>query len=130
MYIDDYLPINKEFEGESATMYLDTEDNVTVARGLLLATALAASVLPFLDAQEFYNDFNDYTLNVTVPKNYIVWATGTLQNPKQVLQPEYAKRLEKSFTSDSRTASRTRTSFFTKLPRPSRAFSRTPGFVS
>ena len=57
--------------------------------------------LPFLDAQEFYNDFNDYTLNVTVPKDYIVWATGTLQNPKQVLQPEYAKRLEKSFTSDS-----------------------------
>ncbi|TWI94364.1 hypothetical protein JN11_04755 [Mucilaginibacter frigoritolerans] len=57
--------------------------------------------LPFLDAQEFYNDFNDYTLNVTVPKNYLVWATGTLQNPKQVLQPEYAKRLEKSFTSDS-----------------------------
>ncbi|MDP9080064.1 MAG: M1 family metallopeptidase [Bacteroidota bacterium] len=57
--------------------------------------------LPFLDAQEFYNDFNDYTLNVTVPKNYIVWATGTLQNPKKVLQPEYAKRLEKSFTSDS-----------------------------
>ena len=57
--------------------------------------------LPFLDAQEFYNDFNDYTLNVTVPENYIVWATGTLQNPKKVLQPEYAKRLEKSFTSDS-----------------------------
>lgn len=57
--------------------------------------------LPFLDAQEFYNDFNDYTLNVTVPKNYIVWATGTLQNAKQVLQPEYLKRLEKSFISDS-----------------------------
>ncbi len=57
--------------------------------------------LPFLDAQEFYNDFNDYTLNVTVPKNYLVWSTGTLQNPNQVLQPEYAKRLEKSFTSDS-----------------------------
>lgn len=57
--------------------------------------------LPFLDAQEFYNDFNDYTLNVTAPKNYIVWATGTLQNPNRVLQPEYAKRLEQSFTSDS-----------------------------
>jgi hypothetical protein len=57
--------------------------------------------LPFLDAQEFYNDFNDYTLNVTAPKNYIVWATGTLQNPDQVLQPEYAKRLQQSFTSDS-----------------------------
>lgn len=55
----------------------------------------------FIDALEFYNDFNDYTLNVTVPKNYVVWATGTLQNPKQVLQPEYAARLEKSMTSDS-----------------------------
>ena len=58
-------------------------------------------MLPFLDAQEFYNDFNDYKLSVTAPKNYIVWATGTLQNPNQVLQPEYAKRLERSFTSDS-----------------------------
>ncbi len=57
--------------------------------------------LEFLDAQEFYNDFNDYTLKVTVPKNYIVWATGTLQNPNQVLQPEYAARLATSMTSDS-----------------------------
>ncbi|QEM02413.1 M1 family metallopeptidase [Mucilaginibacter rubeus] len=57
--------------------------------------------LPFLDAQEFYNDFNDYTLHVAAPKNYVVWATGTLQNPDEVLQPEYAKRLKASFTSDS-----------------------------
>ncbi len=57
--------------------------------------------LPFLDAQEFYNDFNDYTLQVKAPKNYIVWATGTLQNPNQVLQPEYARRLQTSMTSDS-----------------------------
>jgi hypothetical protein len=55
----------------------------------------------FTDAQEFYNDFNDYTLNVTVPKNYIVWATGTLQNPTKVLQKEYADRLQKSMNSDS-----------------------------
>lgn len=57
--------------------------------------------LPFLDAQEFYNDFNDYTLQVKAPKNYIVWSTGTLQNPNQVLQPEYAKRLQASMISDS-----------------------------
>lgn len=57
--------------------------------------------LEFLDAQEFYNDFNNYTLNIKVPKNFIVWATGTLQNPNQVLQPEYADRLQKSMTSDS-----------------------------
>jgi len=57
--------------------------------------------IDFNDALEFYNDFNDYTLNVTVPKNFVVWATGTLQNPGKVLQPEYAERLQKSFTSDS-----------------------------
>jgi hypothetical protein len=56
--------------------------------------------LPFVDSKEFYNDFNDYTLRVQAPANYIVWATGTLQNPKQVLQPAVAKRLAKSMTSD------------------------------
>ena len=56
--------------------------------------------LPFLDSKEFYNDFNDYTLRVQVPANYLVWATGTLQNPRQVLQPAFAKKLEKSMTSD------------------------------
>ena len=57
--------------------------------------------LPFLDSKEFYNDFNDYTLRVQAPANYIVWATGTLQNPTQVLQPTYAKRLAQSLTSDA-----------------------------
>jgi len=57
--------------------------------------------LEFNDRQEFYNDFNNYTLSVTVPKNFIVWATGTLQNPSQVLQPKYIKRMNQSMTSDS-----------------------------
>ena len=57
--------------------------------------------LEFNDRQEFYNDFNNYTLSVTVPKNYVVWATGTLQNPAQVLQPEFAGRLQRSLLSDS-----------------------------
>ena len=55
----------------------------------------------FTDQQEFYNDFNDYTLNVTVPKNYVVWATGTLQNPDAVLQPAYARKLAASMSTDS-----------------------------
>ncbi len=54
----------------------------------------------FTDSQEFYNDFNDYTFEVTVPKNYIVWATGDLLNPEDVLQKQYAERLKKSMTSD------------------------------
>ena len=57
--------------------------------------------LNFVDSKEFYNDFNDYTLRVQVPANYLVWATGTLQNPKQVLQPAAAKLLAKSLTSDA-----------------------------
>ena len=54
----------------------------------------------FTDAQEFYNDFNDYTLKVTVPKNYIVWSTGTLQNPNAVLQPTYVDKLNTSMKTD------------------------------
>lgn len=56
--------------------------------------------LDFTGYQEFYNDFNDYTFSVTVPKNFVVWATGVLQNPKEVLRPKYAKRLRLSHTSD------------------------------
>jgi hypothetical protein len=53
------------------------------------------------DALEFYNDFNDYVLNVKVPKNYIVWATGDLKNAVDVLQPTYAKRLNESMKTDN-----------------------------
>jgi len=56
--------------------------------------------MPFAGSQEFYNNFNDYTFQVTVPKNYIVWATGDLLNPREVLQKKYADLLEKSMTSD------------------------------
>ncbi len=55
----------------------------------------------FTDQQEFYSDFNDYTLSVSVPQNYVVWATGILQNPDAVLQPGYAKRLQESMMTDS-----------------------------
>lgn len=57
-------------------------------------------MMTFTDSQEFYNDFNDYEFEVTVPKNFIVWATGDLLNPEDVLQNEYAERLKKSMTSD------------------------------
>jgi hypothetical protein len=56
--------------------------------------------LDFTGYQEFYNDFNNYTLRVRVPKNFIVWATGTLENPDEVLQPKFAQRLKESMTSD------------------------------
>lgn len=54
----------------------------------------------FTEGLEFYNDFNDYTFEVNAPKNYIVWATGDLLNPDEVLQPEYAARFKKSLVTD------------------------------
>ena len=56
---------------------------------------------PHTGSLEFYNDFNDYSLSVTVPGDFIVWATGMLQNPAEVLQPEITDRLQRSLTSDS-----------------------------
>jgi hypothetical protein len=54
----------------------------------------------FNDALEFYNDFNDYNVQVQVPKNYIVWGTGTLLNPDAVLQPFFASKFKQSLTTD------------------------------
>jgi peptidase M1-like protein len=58
-------------------------------------------MIPHSDRQEFYNDFNDYTLSVTAPKNFVVWATGDFLNPDDVLQPEIVQRLKTSYISDS-----------------------------
>ena len=54
----------------------------------------------FTDAQEFYNDFNDYNVSITVPKNFLVWGTGDLQNASDLLQPAFLSKFNKSFTSD------------------------------
>ncbi|MFI5133446.1 MAG: M1 family metallopeptidase [Chitinophagales bacterium] len=54
----------------------------------------------FVDSKEFYSDFNDYTVTVNVPKNYIVWGTGTLQKPETLLQPTFLRRFNQSLTSD------------------------------
>jgi hypothetical protein len=56
--------------------------------------------MDFTDVQEFYNDFNDYILQVKVPKNFVVWATGDLLDPDEVLQPAYARKLATSYRSD------------------------------
>jgi hypothetical protein len=54
----------------------------------------------FMDSHEFYSDFNDYSVTINVPRNYIVWGTGTLNNPEKLLQPDFLKRFTASFTSD------------------------------
>ncbi|WP_303311084.1 M1 family metallopeptidase [Hymenobacter sp. BT730] len=49
--------------------------------------------LPYIGSQEFYNDFSNFKAAITVPKNFVVWATGDLKNTDQVLTKKYAKRL-------------------------------------
>jgi peptidase M1-like protein len=56
--------------------------------------------MDFTDVQEFYSDFNDYDVAITVPANYVVWGTGTLLNPSEVLRPTALERYTQSFTSD------------------------------
>jgi hypothetical protein len=56
--------------------------------------------LPHNGRNEFYNDFNNYEVSVSVPKNFIVYATGILKNPEEVLQPVVLNKFRKSLTSD------------------------------
>ena len=54
----------------------------------------------FVDSHEFYSDFNDYTVTVNVPKNYIVTGTGELQSPENVLQPGFVQKYRSVMNSD------------------------------
>ncbi|MEO7455680.1 MAG: M1 family metallopeptidase [Gemmatimonadaceae bacterium] len=57
--------------------------------------------MDFTDQQEFYSDFNDYTVELTVPRDYIVWGTGTLENPADVLRPAPLQRFLASMRADT-----------------------------
>jgi hypothetical protein len=48
--------------------------------------------MPYLDQGEFYSEFGDYEVRITLPANYIVAATGELQNPQQRLTNPVAKK--------------------------------------
>ena len=39
--------------------------------------------MPYLDQGEFYSNFGDYDVRITVPKDYVVAATGVLQNQEE-----------------------------------------------
>ena len=41
--------------------------------------------MPYLDQGEFYSEFGNFDVEITVPKNYIVAATGVLQNEDEKL---------------------------------------------
>ena len=55
---------------------------------------------PFLGRGEFTLEFGNYEVAITVPRNYLVGATGELTNPKEVLSASQRSRLEEASHSE------------------------------
>ena len=49
---------------------------------------------------EFYNDFSDFDVKIKVPAGMVVWATGELQNSKELLREDIYKKYEEAKVSD------------------------------
>ena len=52
--------------------------------------------LPYLGQGEFYLEFGDFDVEITVPRDFIVAATGELLNPDEVLTDEQQQRLARA----------------------------------
>ncbi|MBS1746375.1 MAG: M1 family metallopeptidase [Bacteroidetes bacterium] len=58
------------------------------------------NTLPYLDLGEFYCEYGDYEYYITAPANMIVYGSGDLQNPAEVLSPKVINRLATAASSD------------------------------
>ena len=56
---------------------------------------------PYLGTAEFYSGFGSYRLAVTAPEDWIVVATGALENGAEVLTPATLERLRTAAASDT-----------------------------
>ena len=52
--------------------------------------------LPYLGLGEFYLEYGSFDVEITVPRDFLVVATGTLENPSRVLTGEQRRRLEEA----------------------------------
>ena len=55
----------------------------------------------YLGNAEFYHGFADYDLSITVPEQWLVMATGDLQNGEEVLTEEIYDRAQQAWESDT-----------------------------
>lgn len=58
------------------------------------------NTMPYLGQGEFYLDYGNFEVNITVPASMIVAATGVLQNPEAVLTAEQLRRYNEAKTSE------------------------------
>ncbi|MGD2068754.1 MAG: M1 family metallopeptidase, partial [Gemmatimonadota bacterium] len=56
---------------------------------------------PYLGGAEFYDEFGDYDVRLTVPEGWTVMATGQLENVEEVYRPAVVERLEAAATADT-----------------------------
>lgn len=60
------------------------------------------NVMPYLGTGEFYLEYGSFDYSITAPAEYVVVASGQLQNPGEVLTQEQQKRWKKAQNSDKR----------------------------
>ena len=51
---------------------------------------------------EFYNDYGQYHVEITVPDNFLVWATGDLMNTDELYSPVFVKKIHDAGQMDTR----------------------------
>ena len=63
------------------------------------------NTLPFLGAGEFYLEYGDFDVSLTVPAGFVVTATGALANPTVVRSAQERARLSGAFTTPGQVVS-------------------------
>jgi hypothetical protein len=63
------------------------------------------NTLPFLGAGEFYLEYGDFDVSLTVPAGFVLTATGALANPTVVRSAQERARLSGAFTSPGQVVS-------------------------
>lgn len=58
------------------------------------------NIEPYIGAGEFYLEYGDFDVSITLPSEYVVAGTGMLQNPAEVLTETQRQRLDTARTSD------------------------------
>ena len=56
--------------------------------------------MPHTGRSEYYNEFGNFEVEITVPQGYSIWSTGLLQNADELYQKKYLKRIEEAKKSE------------------------------